>query len=157
MSKYTDFTTVSASETSVKPETEKKEKKNQITPVTVDPSSRAKLLEQKKKLHKIRKIQEWGLFTGYLTPSLVGVMLFFFLPLLMLLKTSFQKSSTNTDFIGFANYERVLTNEAFKSASLNTLTFAGLAVPLAVLLALLLALLLNSGLPGNQSSAYNMQ
>ena len=143
MSKYTDLTTASASE--VKPKTEKK---NQITPVTIDPSSRAKLLEQKKKLHKIRRIQEWGLFTGYLTTSLVGVMLFFFLPLLMLLKTSFQKSSTNTDFIGFANYERVLTNEAFKSASINTLTFAGLAVPLAVLLALLLALLLNSGLPG---------
>lgn len=143
MSKYTDLTTASASEVNAKTE-----KKNQITPVTVDPSSRAKLLAQKKKLHKIRRIQEWGLFTGYLTPSLVGVMLFFFLPLLLLLKTSFQKSSTNTDFIGLANYERVLTNEAFKSASINTLTFAGLAVPLAVLLALLLALLLNSGLPG---------
>ena len=66
----------------------------------------------------------------------------------MLLKTSFQKSSSNTDFIGTRNYERVLGNEAFKSASMNTLEFALKAVPLAVILALLLAILLNSGLPG---------
>ena len=102
----------------------------------------------KKRLHRLRRLQDWGVFTGYLTPSFVGVMLFFFLPLLMLLKTSFQKSSTNTDFVGFDNYERVLTNDAFISASKNTLLFAALAVPLAVLLALLIALLLNSGLPG---------
>lgn len=142
MSKQTDLTTTTSSKASTKAA------KNQITPVTVDPSSRINLLKQKKRLHRIRKLQEWGLFTGYLTPSLAGVMLFFFLPLLMLLKTSFQKSSTNTDFTGFTNYERVLTNEAFKQASVNTLTFALVAVPLAVLLALFLALLLNSGLPG---------
>jgi len=119
-----------------------------ITPVDLDPAQRQRLIAKKKKLHRMRRLREWGLFTGYLTPSLAGVMLFFFLPLLMLLKTSFQKSSTNADFVGFRNYERVLTNDAFVSASKNTLVFALLAVPLAVLLSLLLALLLNSGIPG---------
>ena len=141
MSRYTDLT-------KDKEESKQKPSRNQITPVTFDPSNRAALLRQKKKLHQRRKIGEWALFTGYLTPSLAGVITFFFLPLLMLLKTSFQKSSTNTDFIGFSNYERVLTNGAFKDASLNTLKFAAMAVPLAVIISLLLALLLNSGLPG---------
>ena len=106
------------------------------------------LILRKKKAHRVRAIKDWAMFTGYLSPSLIGVIVFFFLPLLMLLKTSFQKSSTNTDFVGIKNYTRTITNTAFKDASLNTLKFAALAVPLAVLLALLLALLLNSGLPG---------
>lgn len=104
--------------------------------------------EEKKRLHRIRSFKDWAMFTGYLTPSFVGVLLFFFLPLLLILKTSFQRSSTNTDFVAFQNYERVLTNDAFIAASKNTMTFAALAVPLAVIIALLLALLLNSGLPG---------
>ncbi len=139
MAKYRDFGAENAKE---------KVEKNKITPLTVDPSNKEMLRKTKLKLRRKRKLQEWGLFTGYLTPSLVGVIVFFFLPLIMLLKTSFQKSNTNTDFIGFRNYERVLTNEAFIDASKNTFTFAFMAVPLAVLLALLLALLLNAGLPG---------
>lgn len=106
------------------------------------------LILYKKKLRKRRKLKDWALFTGYLTPSMVGVFVFFFLPLLILLKTSFQKSATNTSFAGFSNYTRTVTNDAFITASKNTLTFALLAVPLAVVLALLLALLLNSGIPG---------
>lgn len=125
-----------------------KDTTNKITPVTVSPEARQKIVAEKKKLHRIRKLKEWGVLTGYLTPSLLGVLLFFFFPLLLLLKTSFQKSANNSQFTGFSNYERVLTNEAFRNASMNTLTFAALAVPLAVLLALGLALILNTKIPG---------
>ena len=111
------------------------------------PERREKLAFRKKRFQK-RRFREWAIFTGYLTPSLVGVLIFFFLPLLMLLVTSFQKSPTNSDFVGFRNYERVLTNDAFINASKNTLTFALISVPLAVILALFVAMLLNSGLPG---------
>ena len=111
------------------------------------PERREKLASRKKRFQK-RRFREWAIFTGYLTPSLVGVLIFFFLPLLMLLVTSFQKSPTNSDFVGFRNYERVLTNDAFINASKNTLTFALISVPLAVILALFIAMLLNSGLPG---------
>ena len=113
-----------------------------------DTPERREKLKARKKSRFMRRLRDWGIFTGYLTPSFVGVLIFFFLPLLMLLKTSFQKSPTNSDFVGFRNYERVLTNDAFMSASKNTLTFAVISVPAAVILALLLALLLNSGLPG---------
>ena len=117
-------------------------------PVFEDTPERRAKLESRKKRHFKRKLRDWGIFTGYLTPSFAGVLVFFFLPLLMLLKTSFQKSPTNSDFVGFRNYERVLTNDAFLDASRNTLTFALISVPLAVVLALFVALLLNTGLPG---------
>ena len=117
-------------------------------PVFEDTPERKEKLDKRKKRHFRRKLRDWGIFTGYLTPSFVGVLVFFFLPLLMLLKTSFQKSPTNSDFVGFRNYERVLTNDAFLDASRNTLTFALISVPLAVVLALFVALLLNTGLPG---------
>lgn len=105
---------------------------------------------RKRKLRGRRKknLREWFVFTGYLTPSLLGVLLFFFGPMLIILVQSFQRSATNTEFVGFDNYENVLKNQAFQSAAKNTLIFAGLAVPLAVLLALLLALLLSSKIPG---------
>ena len=109
---------------------------------------RLEKLASRKKRYQKRRFREWAIFTGYLTPSLVGVLIFFFLPLLMLLVTSFQKSPTNPDFVGIRNYERVLTNDAFINASKNTLTFALISVPLAVILALFVAMLLNSGLPG---------
>ena len=125
-----------------------KDQSKEVTPLTVDPARREQVLKDKKRLRNARRLKEWGIFTGYLTPSLVGVLLFFFLPLLMLLKTSFQRSSNNTEFIGFKNYERVLTNDAFLLAAKNTFRFAIIAVPLAVLCALLLAILLNTGIPG---------
>lgn len=105
---------------------------------------------RKRKLRGKRRksIREWFVFTGYLTPSLLGVLLFFFGPMLIVLVQSFQRSSTNTEFVGLKNYETVMNNQAFQSAAKNTLIFAGLAVPLAVLLSLFLALLLSSKIPG---------
>jgi len=95
-----------------------------------------------------RKRREWLVSTAYLSPSLAGVVLFFFLPLIMILVTSTQKSVTNSDFVGFDKYSAVLGNQAFILATKNTFLFSALAVPLAVILALLLALLLNTEIPG---------
>lgn len=117
-------------------------------PVFENTPERREKLALRRKRYQNRKFREWVTFTGYLTPSLVGVLVFFFMPLFMLLVTSFQKSPTNSDFVGLRNYERVLTNDAFINASKNTLTFALISVPLAVILALFVAMLLNSGLPG---------
>lgn len=128
-------------------ETREDRKPQQAAAVPFDPEHIARMKEAKKRFHRKRRIKDWFMFTSYLTPSLVGVLLFFYLPLLLILKTSFQRSSTNSDFVGFTNYERVITNEAFVTAAKNSMTFSGIAVPLAVLLALLLAILLNTKLP----------
>ena len=131
----------------IKEETRADRKPQTVSAVTIDPEHLAKIKLDKKKFHRKRRLKDWAMFTGYLTPSLVGVLVFFYLPLLLILKTSFQRSSTNTDFVGFDNYSRVLTNEAFVNAAKNSMTFSGIAVPLSVLLALLLAILLNTKLP----------
>ena len=103
---------------------------------------------QKKKYKRLRRIKENLLFSSYLAPSFLGVMTFFFVPLLIILVHSFQKSSTNSEFVGFSNYDQVLNNVAFQTASKNTLTFSGISVPLAVFIALIFALILNTKLPG---------
>ncbi len=107
----------------------------------------AKQKKQKKLHHAARRIKEWGISTGFLLPSFAGVMLFFFVPFAMLVKMSFQKSATNSSFVGFENYSKVIANEAFITASRNTATLSAVAVPLGVLLSLILALILNSKIP----------
>ena len=107
----------------------------------------AKQKKQKKLHHAARRIKEWGISTGFLLPSFAGVMLFFFVPFAMLVKMSFQKSATNSSFVGFENYSKVIVNEAFITASQNTATLSAVAVPLGVLLSLILALILNSKIP----------
>jgi len=95
-----------------------------------------------------RKRRDWFVHTAYLTPSLAGVMLFFFLPLVVIVYNSTLKSVSNSSFVGLDNYTNVLGNQAFVLATKNTFLFSALAVPLAVLLSLLLALLLNTKIPG---------
>jgi len=100
---------------------------------------------------RARRIKDGLLFSGYLAPSFLGVTLFFFAPLVVIAINSFQKSATNSEFVGMQNYDRVINNEAFLTAGKNTLMFSLLAVPLSVILALLLALLLNTRVPGRST------
>ncbi|SCW31832.1 multiple sugar transport system permease protein [Ruminococcaceae bacterium YRB3002] len=110
-----------------------------------------KQIRQKKLHHTVRRIKDWGISTGFLLPSLAGVMLFFFVPFAMLIVMSFQKSATNSSFVGFENYKNVLTNDAFLEASENTAVLSAIAVPLGVLLSLMLALILNSKIPARST------
>ena len=102
----------------------------------------------KKATAKTRRFSEWLSSSLFLIPSLLGVVIFFFYPYLMLVRQSFVRSHNNSDFVGLSNYINVLNNQGFKDASMNTLIFSVYAVPLAVILSLLLALLLNSKIPG---------
>ncbi len=100
------------------------------------------------KRKRFKKVREALVFSKYLLPSILGVSLFFFGPMVQIAINSFQKSPTNPEFVGLQNYERVLTNQAFLQAGENTLRFSLMAVPLAVVISLILALLLNAKLPG---------
>lgn len=107
-----------------------------------------KLFQKKEKVNKQKKKQRKDRVSGlFLAPSLIGVLLFFVLPFLVVIFYSFVDNSISKQFVGFANYIKVFHNNAFRTAVGNTLLFSAIAVPLAVVLGLALAMLLDSGIP----------
>ncbi len=83
----------------------------------------------------------------FLMPSLLGVMLFFVAPFGVVIYYSLINNPIQKEFVGFSNYVNVWGNGAFKLASVNTLTFSFMAVPLAVILSLFLAAVMESRIP----------
>lgn len=86
-----------------------------------------------------RNKKQWkGLL--FLIPSLLGTGGFVFLPFLDVIRRSFFRAS-GTGFVGLANYEAVLGNEAFRMAVKNTARFLCVCLPLLLGLSLLTAVL----------------
>ena len=105
-----------------------------------------KLFQKKEKVNK--KKQKKDKVSGlFLAPSIIGVLLFFVLPFLVVIFYSFVDNPISKQFVGFANYIKVFNNNAFRTAVGNTLLFSSIAVPLAVVLGLVLAMMLDSGIP----------
>ena len=82
-----------------------------------------------------------------LIPSLAGVLVFFIIPFFVIIFYSMVDNPINKDFVFLDNYISVIKNTAFRRASLNTLKFSLISVPLAVTLSLVLALLLDCRIP----------
>lgn len=83
----------------------------------------------------------------YLLPSVVGVLLFFVLPFMIVIYYSVIDNPISRQFVFLDNFVMVFQNAAFQQAAKNTMTFSLVAVPLAVVLSLLLAMLLESKIP----------
>ncbi len=83
----------------------------------------------------------------YIAPSFLGVMLFFFVPFLVVIYYSFIDNPFHAEFVFLDNFIMVFKNAAFKKAAVNTLTFSLVSVPLAVVLSLMLAILLDNKIP----------
>lgn len=83
----------------------------------------------------------------FLAPSVLGVMTFFILPFLVVIVYSVVDNPINMEFVGIDNFVRIVNNNAFKKAVLNTLKFSAISVPLAVVLSLLLAVVLEWKIP----------
>ena len=84
----------------------------------------------------------------FLFPSLLGVLVFFVLPFIVVIYYSMISDIVTKDFVFFDNFKRLIENPAFRQASRNTATFSLVAVPLAVILPLLLAIVLMGKIPG---------
>ena len=82
-----------------------------------------------------------------LIPSLAGVLVFFIIPFFVIIFYSMVDNPINKEFVFLDNYISVIKNTAFRRASLNTLKFSLISVPLAVTLSLVLALLLDCKIP----------
>ncbi len=79
----------------------------------------------------------------FLAPSFIGVLVFVFIPFLDAVRRSFYEAMSGK-FVGLSNYETVFQNEAFQNASVNTLRFIAVCIPLLLAVSLALALLLNT-------------
>jgi multiple sugar transport system permease protein len=82
-----------------------------------------------------------------LMPSLLGVLIFFLVPFIVIIFYSMVDNPINKEFVFFDNYISIIKNSAFLRASGNTMLFSLTAVPLAVVLSLFLAMLLDYKLP----------
>ena len=83
----------------------------------------------------------------FLMPSLLGVGVFFILPFGVVVYYSMIDGVTPRNFVFLENFTRLFQNSAFKMASMNTLKFSAMAVPLAVVLSIVLALMLECRIP----------
>ena len=83
----------------------------------------------------------------FLSPSLLGVGLFFILPFGVVVYYSLIDGVGSRNFVFLENFIKLFKNSAFIMAAKNTLTFSALAVPLAVVLAIVLALMLEARIP----------
>lgn len=82
----------------------------------------------------------------FLFPSIVGFLIFYILPFLLIIKYSFLDKPNEGNFVWFSNYISLLKNDSFKKAALNTLIFTSISVPLLIILSLGVSLLLNQNL-----------
>ncbi len=117
---------------------EETDKKNKDTEI-----KEKKVKCKKSKLEKKTELKSWA----FLTPSLLGVSLFFIVPFMVVIYYAFINNVNQKKFVGLKNIIKVFKNDAFRQASRNTLIFSFVAVPLAVVLALLLAILLDREIP----------
>ncbi len=84
----------------------------------------------------------------FLLPSFLGVTVFFVAPFFWVIYYSLINNPIQKRFVGFNNFINVWNNSAFKQASINTIKFSLVSVPLAVVLSLFLASLMESRIPG---------
>lgn len=112
-----------------------------------------KALQKKEKVKKVRtkssrRLRKEKIGSGlYLAPSLLGVLLFYILPFIVVIFYSLVDNPISKNFVFLENYQRVIKNAAFKTAVTNTAVFSAIAVPLAVVLSLILAMVLDTKLP----------
>jgi multiple sugar transport system permease protein len=95
-----------------------------------------------------KKLQRHATDAAFLSPSLIGVLIFFVLPFFVVFYYAMINNPISHQFVFLDNFKMVLQNNAFRQAAKNTLSFSVISVPLAVVLSLGLALLLDGQVYG---------
>ena len=102
------------------------------------------------KTHKIQlneKTKDFAQSLCFLSPSLLGVCVFFIVPFGVVVYYSLIDGVGSRNYVFLDNFVKLFHNSAFLLAAKNTLTFSAWAVPLAVALSMLLALMLEARIP----------
>ena len=85
----------------------------------------------------------------FVSPWLVGFVVFLLYPILYTVRISFTRYSGfgQPEWIGLDNYRQIVADDLFWISVYNTLFYTGLAVPIGVVVAMVLALAMNQPLP----------
>ena len=90
-----------------------------------------------------KKWKRYGNGWLLVAPLMIGCLVFYAVPFLMVLWYSFRSSAGRSGvFVGFANYLEMMENEMFRLACWNTFRFLLAGLPLILLVSYLIALLL---------------
>lgn len=94
--------------------------------------------------------QKWKWVLFFLTPSLIGLLIFIVYPIGTSFWLAFQDWNllSPPEFVGLANFQELLDDDAFWNALRYTLTFIAMYVPAVFVLGLALALFLNRKIRG---------
>lgn len=86
---------------------------------------------------------------AFIAPNMLLMALFLFVPIAFAVQLSFQESQGfgSPEWVGLANYQRMLADPVFWQSLGNTLLFTAVTVPIEMIGGLLLAVLFNSALP----------
>ncbi len=92
-------------------------------------------------------LRELGVSLAFLSPSLIGVLVFFVVPFFVVIYYSLVNNPVLHEFVWLDNFVALIQNHSFQLAAKNTAIFSGISVPSAVILSLLLACMLNRKIP----------
>jgi multiple sugar transport system permease protein len=87
---------------------------------------------------------------SFILPNFIGFGLLTLVPIIVLFYMSFTNWNVfgKADWVGLANFERLVTDGSFRISVVNTLYYSALHIPLTIVVSLGLALLLNNKLRG---------
>ena len=103
-------------------------------------------MDREKEKRKLKR-QDFMRSLCFLSPSLIGVGVFFIVPFGVVVYYSMIDGVGSRNFVFLENFIKLFNNSAFRMAAKNTLQFSAIAVPLAVILAIVLALMLECRIP----------
>ena len=108
-------------------------------------------MKERRRAQRHNRLRDLAASLCFLSPSLLGVGVFFILPFGVVVYYSLIDGVASRSFVMLDNFRRLLTNSAFLMAAKNTLLFSAIAVPLAVVLSLGLAVMLEARIPGKST------
>ncbi len=94
------------------------------------------------------KLKDRFISNVFLLPSLIGVLIFFVLPFVIVIAYSLVDNPISLNFVFLDNYKALLANDAFKLAAFNTFIFFIISVPLVIIIPLLLAMYFTNNVGG---------
>ena len=103
-------------------------------------------MDREKEKRKLKR-QDFMRSLCFLSPSLIGVGVFFIVPFGVVVYYSMIDGVGSRNFVFLENFIKLFNNSAFIMAAKNTLQFSAISVPLAVILAIVLALMLECRIP----------